>query len=219
MNHKLFTLSLSTSSFGHYRKKLGFVATACMSKLITIVLTIFLVRIIHEHTYAHTHTLVAVSKACPKGWTTVGERCFKYDATKRNYDDSVKHCTSQGAQIASIHNDEENNAVIKMQVVEAAYLGAESDGMGNWKWHDGTPWWNPGGGRSELKGVAETRIALEIKTHKWYDWKKGEARLGVFCAKNLQDASSGIHPSHTRYACPWPVWVSISVWDQAAVCN
>ena len=120
----------------------------------------------------------------------------------------MKHCTSQGAQIASIHNDEENDAVAKLNA-KYAYLGAESDGKGNWKWHDGSAWWQPAGIEDNIRGVKETRIGLGGDS-KWYDWQKGQAQLGVVCAKSLRDssASSGTHPSHARYACLWPVHVS-----------
>ena len=130
-----------------------------------------------------------VSTECMTGWTMVGKRCFKYDETRRNYEDSVKYCISQGAQIASIHNDKENDAVTSMIPADiVAYLGAESDGKGNWKWRDGSAWWQPGpAGLSDqgLRGVEETHIAIHNDGRgntPWHDWSGGESQIRVVCA-------------------------------------
>ena len=97
----------------------------------------------------------------------------------------MSYCTSQGAQIASIHSDTENAAATKLiPNGVGAYIGAESDGTGNWKWRDGTTWWQPkdhGG----LEGRGETRIAINCphckNDRKWHDWANGEAQHGVLC--------------------------------------
>ena len=125
---------------------------------------------------------------CPKGWVTVGNRCFKYDSTARNYADSVSYCISQGAQIASIHSDAENTAVTKLiPNWRAAYIGAESDGRGNWKWNDGSSWWQPGSDKTDgIAGRGETRIGINCphcnNDRKWHDWSTGDDKLGVICA-------------------------------------
>ena len=143
----------------------------------------------HTHTHTHTRTCTPVSTECLTGWTMVGKRCFKYDETRRNYEDSVKYCISQGAQIASIHNDKENDAVTSMIPADiVAYLGAESDGKGNWKWRDGSAWWQPGpAGLSDqgLRGVEETHIAIHNDGRgntPWHDWSGGESQIRVVCA-------------------------------------
>ena len=127
---------------------------------------------------------VALPAKCPAGWTTVGSRCFKYDGTKRNYADQVKYCKSQGGNAASIHNDAENNAVIKL-VKQTAFLGAESDGKGKWKWADGSKWWQPAKTQHDgIVGTGETKIALNTDK-KWHDWGKGSDKLSVVCAMTI----------------------------------
>ena len=116
-------------------------------------------------------------------------RCFKYDGNKRNYADTVKFCKSQGGNIASIHSDKENNVAINL-VKEVAFLGAESDGNGNWKWNDGSKWWQPANGKHDgLGGKAETKIALYHGDKKWHDWGKGADKLSGLCAMSI--ASTG----------------------------
>ena len=112
-------------------------------------------------------------------------RCFKYDGSKRHYADSVKYCKSQGGNIASIHSDKENDAVLKI-VKEVAFLGAESDGKGNWKWNDGSKWWQPANGKHDgLAGKGETKIAMYHGDKKWHDWGTGADKISVVCAMPL----------------------------------
>ena len=119
---------------------------------------------------------------CPAGWTTVGSRCFKYDGTKRNYADQVKYCKSQGGNAASIHSDAENDVAFKL-VKAVTFIGAESDGKGNWKFADGSKWWQPAKTRHDgIGGTGETKIALNNGDKKWHDWGKGSDKLAVLCA-------------------------------------
>ena len=121
---------------------------------------------------------------CPAGWTGVNNRCFRYDAGKRNYKNSVRYCKSQGGNIASIHSNKENKVVMKL-AKSVAFIGAESDGRGNWEWKDGTTWWEPADDKHDgIVGASETRIAMNTD-NKWHDWGTGSDALGVICAKDL----------------------------------
>ena len=61
-----------------------------------------------------------------------------------------------------------------------AYIGAISDGYGNWKWIDDSPWWaneyNDG-----LEGKTETKIVWRASDNKWNDWGIGNDLEGVIC--------------------------------------
>lgn len=115
-------------------------------------------------------------------------RCFKLDETKRTYSNQASYCDSQGGQIASIHSNEENEAIIKLISPDRirAYIGAESDGNYNWKWSDGTTWWQPASDKlhniAGFKGTGETRIIMNID-NKWHDLGQGAKKRGVVCAK------------------------------------
>merc|ERR1739848_908302 len=128
---------------------------------------------------------------CVDGWTAVGSRCFKYDGNKRNYANSVNYCKSQGGNIATVYNNQENDALI--QITKAtAYIGAESDGKGNWKWIDGSKWWQPAGTQHDgIQGTGETKIAIHTDK-KWHDWATGDAALSVLCAKSLDDKPKAV---------------------------
>ena len=104
------------------------------------------------------------------------------DCTQRNYQNSVDYCESSGGSIASIHDEEANEVVLgQLQTLSChAYIGAESDGAGNWVWNDGSAWEyvNPS---NDLIGVAETRIAF-LDSGQWHDWGTGSHKHGVVCS-------------------------------------
>ena len=84
--------------------------------------------------------------------------------------------------MASIHSDKQNEAVMKI-VKTTSYLAAESDGKGNWKWNDGSKWWQPASNKHDgLQGKGETRIAM-VTDKRWHDWGTGSATLGAICAR------------------------------------
>ena len=138
---------------------------------------------------------------CGAGWRgpLLGDRCFKYNAIKRNYADSVKYCKSQSGNIASIRNAAENNFALKLIKARVTYIGAESDGKGNWRWNDGSKWWQPSKtgpknpndddgivsrGHDGLVGRGETKITLNPVDKMWHDWGTGSEKLSVLCAKD-----------------------------------
>ena len=109
-----------------------------------------------------------------------------YNSVKRRYAQSVSYCKSQGGNIASIHNDAENNVVMDL-AKQNAFLGAESDGKGKWKWNDGTPWWQPASDKHDgLEGISETRIVMKSTDKKWHDWGKGYDKMAVVCSKDQE---------------------------------
>ena len=100
----------------------------------------------------------------------------------------MNYCKKEGGAIASIHSDKEN-AVVMTLANTVAYIGAESDGQGNWKWNDGSRWWQPAPEKHDgIQGITETRIAVDTD-NKWHDWATGGETLGVICAI-LPDATT-----------------------------
>ena len=81
--------------------------------------------------------------------------------------------------IASFHSDQDFNDA-KEKVKCNVYVGATSDGKGNWKWLDGSKWWaysnNDG-----LEGTRETCLVWRAVDNKWNDWGTGDDLVGVIC--------------------------------------
>ena len=104
---------------------------------------------------------------------------YMVDCTERNFLDSVDYCTANGGTIASFQSDDDINEA-KDKVTCNVYIGATSDGNGNWEWIDGSPWWahtnNDG-----LAGTTETKIIWTPIDHKWNDFGTGAVTVGVIC--------------------------------------
>ena len=101
------------------------------------------------------------------------------DCAERNFQDSINFCRHNGWTIASFQSEEEVDGV-RGKVGCDAYIGAISDGYGNWKWIDDSPWWaneyNDG-----LEGKTETKIVWRASDNKWNDWGIGNDLEGVIC--------------------------------------
>ena len=88
--------------------------------------------------------------------------------------------------IASIHNQEDNDTILGMIQAQCgtgwvgAYIGAESDGAGNWSWNDGSAWDFVSPSNDGIRGVNETKIAF-MGNSEWHDWATGQATHGVVC--------------------------------------
>ncbi|XP_036453450.1 lactose-binding lectin l-2-like isoform X2 [Colossoma macropomum] len=81
---------------------------------------------------------------CPSGWVTYARRCFKYFDQGITWVSAETHCLSLGANLVSIHNENENQLV---KALIRAYDPKEKPtwiGLSNchkknsWIWSDGT---------------------------------------------------------------------------------
>lgn len=71
--------------------------------------------------------------------------CYQIGSTVENWQDAQKTCLNFGADLASIHSDQENSFVRRLAVSKGVrnglFLGATSSGKGNdFGWIDGTEW-------------------------------------------------------------------------------
>ena len=101
----------------------------------------------------------------------------------------MQYCKNIGGSIASIHEEEENIAMLDLfphHEGAQVYIGAELKD-GQWKWNDGSPWWAPAIRHGISDG--ETRIVVNCphcsNDGLWHDWGFGQLDFGVMCALNL----------------------------------
>merc|ERR1740121_2987857 len=82
--------------------------------------------------------------------------------------------------------DEQKEAeeMIRKQDGSGAYLGGTSNGRGEWKWTDGTPWTAVNPENDGLLGRKETRLAMS-SSGKWHD-TDGRVKLGVLCREKTE---------------------------------
>ena len=101
------------------------------------------------------------------------------NCTERNFQDSIDFCMSKGWKIASFQSEEDFNEA-KGKINCDVYIGATSDGNGNWKWIDNSTWWEHAS-NDGLEGKKETKIVVRKSDHYWTDWSIGDKLIGVLC--------------------------------------
>jgi len=104
---------------------------------------------------------------------------YVVDCTKRNFQDSANFCKTNGWTMATFQSDTDVD-VAKDKVKCNVYVGATSDGKGNWEWIDSSPWWAYGN-NDGLDGTIETKIVWRAVDNKWNDWGTGDDLMGVIC--------------------------------------
>ncbi|XP_061597873.1 lactose-binding lectin l-2-like [Cololabis saira] len=116
---------------------------------------------------------------CPMFWYSFNDRCYKYVATPMIWADAELNCLSQGANLVSIHSQDEENFV-KLLIrnfdpsERPTWIGlSDAEKNGSWFWSDGSKLsfsnWNLGepnnsGGNEEC--VHTSFGAAKI----WNDW-------------------------------------------------
>ncbi|XP_065326676.1 lactose-binding lectin l-2-like [Pelmatolapia mariae] len=82
--------------------------------------------------------------SCPTLWWSFNSRCYKYVATNLSWADAELYCLSQGANLVSIHNIEEENFVRSLirnfdHEQRPTWIGlSDIHKEGRWMWSDGS---------------------------------------------------------------------------------
>ncbi|KAK2863374.1 hypothetical protein Q5P01_002907 [Channa striata] len=83
-------------------------------------------------------------KRCPDGWTNHGDKCFIFIDTPKRWTDAEVYCRFDGANLASIHSDEENYFITSLTRGDThdfpqSWLGGfDAIQPGFWLWSDGS---------------------------------------------------------------------------------
>ncbi|XP_062408520.1 galactose-specific lectin nattectin-like [Sardina pilchardus] len=94
-------------------------------------------------------TVVEKRSACQSGWSSHGNRCFRFFSQLLTWSDAEGHCSGQGGHLASIHNMAEARFVGHLSGNrEWTWIGAGGSFEGHtWYWTDGSPFdysnWSP----------------------------------------------------------------------------
>ncbi|XP_035285555.1 CD209 antigen-like protein E isoform X2 [Anguilla anguilla] len=87
--------------------------------------------------------------ACLTGWRIHQGKCYFFSTKKMHWSQSQEYCTSKGAHLVIIKNQQEQNFV-SSSIRETHWIGlSDRDTEGQWVWVDGTPldrsgtqyWW------------------------------------------------------------------------------
>ncbi|XP_028263665.1 ladderlectin-like [Parambassis ranga] len=81
---------------------------------------------------------------CTTGWTQFNGKCYIYEPRSMTYAEAEKNCQNKGANLASVHSDEEYKHLqnVVYQATNAngqAWIGgSDCQQKGVWFWSDGT---------------------------------------------------------------------------------
>eukprot|EP00058_Branchiostoma_floridae_P018558 XP_002604047.1 hypothetical protein BRAFLDRAFT_71663 [Branchiostoma floridae] len=141
---------------------------------------------------------------CPSGWSEYNNHCYKLMTDKISWDKANTKCEQQGAKLASVQNEDENNFVA--DVIRNAkgflryhvWIGLKREPDGQFRWADGSllSYTNWAPGKPDNDGFLA--------------FGKGEG-CGVMYSK-LSTSNRDVHPIGCRVcpALPMVTWSSIS---------
>ncbi|XP_067248800.1 ladderlectin-like [Chanodichthys erythropterus] len=77
---------------------------------------------------------------CPAGWKSFGLRCYKYFPQSVNWITAERNCQGLGANLASVHNKQENEFLLGLLPTSSrGWIGVhDGEQEGQWLWTDGT---------------------------------------------------------------------------------
>lgn len=81
-------------------------------------------------------------RSCPMFWYSFNGRCYKYIATRTAWADAELHCVNEGANLASIRSQEENQFVARLiknfdTAQDWTWIGlTDIHKEGRWMWSD-----------------------------------------------------------------------------------
>ncbi|XP_056106389.1 ladderlectin-like [Rhinichthys klamathensis goyatoka] len=77
---------------------------------------------------------------CPREWKRFGHRCYKYFSQSVKWVSAERNCQSLGADLASVHDQPENDFLLGlMPPSKRKWVGAhDGEQDGEWFWSDGS---------------------------------------------------------------------------------
>ncbi|XP_039883225.1 type-2 ice-structuring protein-like isoform X5 [Simochromis diagramma] len=86
--------------------------------------------------------VVKRSTDCPRGWTWISGRCFRYVPALMNWANAEINCLYMGANLASVHSSWEYREIQRLTApygyTEAWLGGTDAPNEGIWLWSDGS---------------------------------------------------------------------------------
>uniref|UniRef100_A0A3Q0STL8 C-type lectin domain-containing protein n=1 Tax=Amphilophus citrinellus TaxID=61819 RepID=A0A3Q0STL8_AMPCI len=121
-----------------------------------------------------------LGNGCPMFWWNYNDRCYKYVATHMTWADAEIYCLSEGANLVSVHSEDEHNFV-KSLIQNFDHAGgltwiglSDKHKEGTWMWSDGCPLhfvnWSPTQPDNEggNENCGHTNVVIDKK---WNDYK------------------------------------------------
>ena len=82
-----------------------------------------------------------VDGPCPAQWRSFNKSCYKLVVNYTDIKECRKDCFKEGADLASIHSQEENQLIVSLLEDSPAWIaGSITEEDGEFMWLDGSPW-------------------------------------------------------------------------------
>ncbi|XP_054876189.1 galactose-specific lectin nattectin-like [Poeciliopsis prolifica] len=133
------------------------------------------------------------SPSCPFGWTLINSRCFQYVANEMTWAGAERNCLSMGANLASIHNMNENHQIQTLiftashESNETWIGGSNAQEESIWLWSDGNLFSHTNWCPAEPNNTNGMQHCLQINysgAKCWDDFDCG-ARKPSVCVKTM----------------------------------
>ena len=124
---------------------------------------------------------------CPSNWSEFNKSCFYARAEALTFLEASEKCRSYGAELASIHNKEEDEFVRSLAPATGHYyfwIGAsDSNSEGEWSWLDGSSWDYQGWASGQPDGGTEQNCAELYTDGYWIDYSCND-HCSIVCRIN-----------------------------------
>uniref|UniRef100_A0A8C1C6P6 C-type lectin domain-containing protein n=1 Tax=Cyprinus carpio carpio TaxID=630221 RepID=A0A8C1C6P6_CYPCA len=132
---------------------------------------------------------VDIGRLCQYGWTNFGVQCYKFFSRSTSWITAEKNCIDQHANLASVHNEQENNFLMGLlpSTTTRCWLGVQ-DAVeeGQWLWSDGTPYDYSNWCSNEPNNLnVENCGEINWSSDRCWNDASCSTSMGYVCAKDL----------------------------------
>ncbi|XP_015226382.1 PREDICTED: ladderlectin-like [Cyprinodon variegatus] len=113
---------------------------------------------------------------CPYGWSSFGYRCFLFIDTPKTWTEAEFYCQFEGANLASVHSDEENHFIQSLtrgnthSFPQTWIGGSDAIQLNLWMWSDGSKfhyenWFNDNHEKKDARCLKMNYYCKACHTH------------------------------------------------------
>nr|AAI50375.1 Zgc:171670 protein [Danio rerio] len=122
---------------------------------------------------------------CERGWSGSGSRCFRFFSRSVNWVTAERNCQSLGGNLASVHDQVENDFLLTLVPGSTRCWIGGHDGEqdGQWLWSDGSVYGYTNWCSGEPSGGSEHCLEINWTSNRCWNDQGCSTRMGYLCAK------------------------------------
>ncbi|XP_056303014.1 ladderlectin-like isoform X1 [Danio aesculapii] len=124
---------------------------------------------------------------CPRDWRKSGSRCFKFFSRSVNWVTAERNCQSLGGNLASVHNQVENDLLLSLVPGSTrCWIGGhDGEQNGQWLWSDGSSFGYTNWCSGEPSSGSEHCLEINWTSNRCWNNVGCSSTMGYLCAKDL----------------------------------